>query len=131
MHAGGTRQVEFDGGGVRVGDVRLAFDVKGNFVPRWSGTPATAYRRIPLMEMVCSLQPEICGLNVRRHPPSEFTGNVGAGKKLDFTVIGDGVNLAARLEGANKAYHTHIIISEFTLAELGAWPKWLLWAISW
>jgi adenylate cyclase len=46
-------------------------------------------------------------------------GNVGTGKKLDFTAIGDGVNLAARLESANKEYHTHIIVSAATLAELG------------
>ena len=46
-------------------------------------------------------------------------GNVGAGKKLDFTAIGDGVNLAARLESANKEYKTHIIISDATRQELG------------
>ena len=47
-------------------------------------------------------------------------GNVGTGKKLDFTAIGDGVNLAARLESVNKEYHSHIIVSASTLAELGA-----------
>ena len=46
-------------------------------------------------------------------------GNVGTGKKVDFTAIGDGVNLTSRLEGANKEYHTHIIISDATRRELG------------
>jgi len=33
---------------------------------------------------------------------------------MDYTLMGDNVNLGARLEGTNKVYGTHIIISEFT-----------------
>jgi len=46
-------------------------------------------------------------------------GNIGRGKKIEFTVIGDPVNLAARLESLNKEFHTSIIISEETRSRLG------------
>ena len=43
-------------------------------------------------------------------------GNMGSSQRMDYTLIGDNVNLGARLEGTNKAYGTKIIISENTYA---------------
>jgi adenylate cyclase len=45
-------------------------------------------------------------------------GNMGSDRVFDYTVIGDPVNLAARLESANKRYNTQIMISEFTYNEI-------------
>ncbi|MDR0624346.1 MAG: CHASE2 domain-containing protein [Treponema sp.] len=47
-------------------------------------------------------------------------GNMGTPSKMDYTVMGNAVNLAARLEGVNKQYHTGgILISEYTRTQIG------------
>ncbi|MGB5708489.1 MAG: adenylate/guanylate cyclase domain-containing protein [Arenicellales bacterium] len=45
-------------------------------------------------------------------------GLVGSGERVGYTVHGDNVNLAARLEHMNKEYGTRIIVSEYTLAKI-------------
>jgi adenylate cyclase len=47
-----------------------------------------------------------------------IVGNMGGKDRFDYTVIGDSVNLASRLEGANKQYQSHIMISDFTYSHV-------------
>jgi adenylate cyclase len=81
------------------------------------------------IEMVRHLPEVNARLAAKGYPPIDIgigintgevvLGNVGFQRKLDYTVIGDHVNLGSRLEGLTKQYGCRIIIAEETFRELG------------
>jgi adenylate cyclase len=57
-------------------------------------------------------------IGVGLNTDSLVAGNIGSARRMDFTMIGDGVNLASRLESACKTYDAQILVSENTFTRL-------------
>jgi class 3 adenylate cyclase/HAMP domain-containing protein len=115
--------------------VEVIMDEHGGMVDKYIGDAIMAYWGTPTKREDDALQSVLAGLDMlealaefnewqrgRGMAPWDIgiginyggltVGNIGSARKMNYTVIGDMVNLASRLEGATKRYHQPIIFSE-------------------
>ena len=80
---------------------------------------ATLRREIPELLGVRGTPMETCDLRIGVATGEAVVGSIGSDVMMSYTVMGDVVNLASRLEGANRAYGTRNLVSERTIAAVG------------
>ncbi|HIF51404.1 MAG TPA: adenylate/guanylate cyclase domain-containing protein, partial [Thiotrichaceae bacterium] len=102
---------------------------EGGMLDKFIGDAIMAVFGIPLMHDDDSDRAVRAGINMmakldifnesqKANTDTVISGNIGSPKRMDYTVIGDGVNLASRIESACKQYGAHILISGNTYAQL-------------
>ena len=122
----GTAIVKRHGGTVNrfIGDAIMAM---------WGAPLDDPQQALHAVQAACEMQEDMARLRVDLgreglppvwmrvgvHSCNAIIGNLGSVDRFDYTAIGDGVNLAARMEGVNKLYGTGILLSGETAAKLG------------
>lgn len=121
-------------------EVGAIIDAHGGVVDKYMGDAVMALFGAPLRQEDDATRAVACGIAMRGcverlnrelehcglprlewgigiHTGRVVAGNVGSPARLNYTVIGDGVNLAARLEGLTRRYRVPIVVSETTRRE--------------
>jgi len=102
-----------------IGDAVMAF--WNAPLPQADHAKRAVFCAIDMMEELAKLQEKwraekrpVIDIGIGVNTGDMVVGNMGSVERMDYTVIGDNVNLGARLESLNKEFSTHIIISEST-----------------
>jgi adenylate cyclase len=81
-----------------------------------------ALERFNRQRTSCGLEPIEVGIGISTG--EVVAGSIGTTKRMDYTVIGESVNLAARLESANKYYGTSLLVSDTTISQMKTALSW-------